>query len=66
MLRNLMLNGESIMTPTLLDKQTLQLINQKNLKYSLVAAEKDYFWVSWNCRGTRQIWGCQRRIGGVK
>lgn len=31
------------MTLTLLDKQTLQLINRKHLKYSLVAAEKDYF-----------------------
>jgi len=28
---------------TLLNKQTLQLINRKQLKYSLVAAEKDYF-----------------------
>ncbi|OGC48752.1 hypothetical protein A2W32_01240 [candidate division WWE3 bacterium RBG_16_37_10] len=31
------------MIPTLLDKQTLQLINRKYLKYSPVAAEKDYF-----------------------
>jgi predicted nucleotidyltransferase component of viral defense system len=31
------------MIPTLLDKQTLQLLNRKTLKYSLVAAEKDYF-----------------------
>ena len=31
------------MIPTLLNKQTLQLINRKQLKYSLVMAEKDYF-----------------------
>ena len=36
-------NGASIMIPTLLSKQTVQLINRKYLKYSLVAAEKDYF-----------------------
>ncbi|MBX2997172.1 MAG: nucleotidyl transferase AbiEii/AbiGii toxin family protein [Caldilineaceae bacterium] len=28
---------------TLLDKQTLQLINRRTLRYTLVAAEKDYF-----------------------
>lgn len=31
------------MTLTLLDKQTLQLLNRKILKYSPVVAEKDYF-----------------------
>jgi len=31
------------MIPALLDKQTLQLINRKQLQYSPVAAEKDYF-----------------------
>jgi hypothetical protein len=31
------------MMPTLLDKQTLQLINRRTLRYTLVAAEKDYF-----------------------
>jgi predicted nucleotidyltransferase component of viral defense system len=31
------------MMPTLLDKQTLQLINRKSLRYTPVAAEKDYF-----------------------
>jgi predicted nucleotidyltransferase component of viral defense system len=31
------------MTLTLLDKQTLQLINRKTLRYSPTAAEKDYF-----------------------
>ena len=31
------------MMPTLLDKQTLQLINRKTLRYTPVAAEKDYF-----------------------
>lgn len=31
------------MIPPLLDKQTLQLINRKQLRYSLVMAEKDYF-----------------------
>jgi predicted nucleotidyltransferase component of viral defense system len=36
-------NGDFIMIPTLLDKQTLQLINRKVLKYSLATAEKDYF-----------------------
>jgi predicted nucleotidyltransferase component of viral defense system len=36
-------NGGFIMTLTLLDKQTLQLLNRKTLKYSPVAAEKDYF-----------------------
>ena len=36
-------NGTFTMIPTLLDKQTLQLINRKYLKYSPVAAEKDYF-----------------------
>jgi len=40
---NLMPNGGSTMTLTLLDKQTLQLLNRKTLKYSPVAAEKDYF-----------------------
>jgi predicted transcriptional regulator of viral defense system/predicted nucleotidyltransferase component of viral defense system len=30
-------------TLTLLDKQALQLLNRKTLRYSLVAAEKDYF-----------------------
>src|SRR5690606_8103725 len=33
----------SIMIPTLLDKQTLQFINRKSLRYTPVAAEKDYF-----------------------
>ena len=36
-------SGAFTMIPTLLDKQTLQLINRKYLKYSPVAAEKDYF-----------------------
>jgi predicted nucleotidyltransferase component of viral defense system len=36
-------NGGFTMTLTLLDKQTLQLLNRKTLKYSPVAAEKDYF-----------------------
>lgn len=36
-------NGGFIMTLTLLDKNTLQLLNRKTLKYSPVAAEKDYF-----------------------
>ena len=31
------------MIPTLLDKQTLQFINRKTLRYTPVAAEKDYF-----------------------
>lgn len=31
------------MIPTLLDKQTLQLINRRTLRYTPVAAEKDYF-----------------------
>ncbi len=31
------------MIPTLLDKQALQLINRRTLRYTLVAAEKDYF-----------------------
>ena len=31
------------MTLSLLDKPTFQLLNRKTLKYSLVAAEKDYF-----------------------
>ncbi len=38
-----MANGTFTMTITLLDKQTLQLINRKTLRYSPVAAEKDYF-----------------------
>jgi len=36
-------SGVFTMIPNLLDKQALQLINRKYLKYSLVAAEKDYF-----------------------
>jgi predicted nucleotidyltransferase component of viral defense system len=36
-------NGGFIMTLTLLNKQTLQLVNRKTLKYSLAVAEKDYF-----------------------
>ncbi|MHB8136633.1 MAG: nucleotidyl transferase AbiEii/AbiGii toxin family protein, partial [Anaerolineaceae bacterium] len=31
------------MTLNLINKQTLQLINRKTLRYSLVTAEKDYF-----------------------
>jgi predicted nucleotidyltransferase component of viral defense system len=31
------------MIPTLLDKQTLQFMNRKTLRYTPVAAEKDYF-----------------------
>ena len=36
-------SGDFIMIPKLLDKQTLQLINRKQLGYSLGIAEKDYF-----------------------
>ena len=40
---NLMPNGGFIMTLTLINKQNLQLLNRKTLRYSPVTAEKDYF-----------------------
>lgn len=43
MLTNSTQNGGSTMIPNLLDKQTLQLINRRTLRYTPVAAEKDYF-----------------------
>lgn len=39
----LMPSGDFIMIPTLLNKDQLQIINRKSLKYGLSTAEKDYF-----------------------
>jgi predicted nucleotidyltransferase component of viral defense system len=38
-----MQNGDFIMIPTLLNKDQLQIINRKSLRYGLSTAEKDYF-----------------------